>query len=218
MNRALAAHGAGPRPEAELVAMIGPPTRLAFGTLMGLAPDAPEVEACVADYRADYAVALRETTTFPGVPAALDALAAHVRLAIATSKPARYAEPVLEAIGLRGRFEVVAGPEPHGMAGKAETIAEAIAALGPGTRVVAMVGDRRHDVEGAHAHGLLAVGVLWGFGDRAELEAAEADVLVAEPAGLVGPLLSAAGATVGAETPRPGGPRRSIRSLQAGKG
>jgi phosphoglycolate phosphatase len=42
-----------------------------------------------------------------------------------------------------------------------------------------MIGDRRHDVEGAHAHGLEAVGVLWGYGSRAELEAAGADALVA---------------------------------------
>jgi phosphoglycolate phosphatase len=41
-----------------------------------------------------------------------------------------------------------------------------------------MVGDRRHDVEGAHANGLEAVGVLWGYGSRAELEAAGADVLL----------------------------------------
>jgi phosphoglycolate phosphatase len=42
-----------------------------------------------------------------------------------------------------------------------------------------VVGDRRHDVEGAHANGLGAVGVLWGYGTRAELEAAGADALVA---------------------------------------
>lgn len=48
-----------------------------------------------------------------------------------------------------------------------------------------MVGDRRHDVEGAHANGLRAVGVLWGSGSRAELEAAGADVLVASMPQLV---------------------------------
>ncbi len=192
MIRALAAHGHGPRPAAELEAMIGPPTRLAFGTLMGLPAEAPEVEACVADYRADYAVALRQTPAFPGVAEALDALAPHVRLAVATSKPLPLAGPTLEAIGLRDRIEVVAGPALTGTAGKAETIAEAIAGLGPGARPLAMVGDRRHDVEGARAHGLLAVGVLWGIGDRAELEAAGADVLVAQPAELVPVLLEAA--------------------------
>ena len=189
MNRALAAHGYGRHPAAELEAMIGPPTRLAFGTLMGLPPDADAVEACVADYRADYTVALRETPAFPGVAEALDALAPRLRLAVATSKPLALAEPTLEAIGLRDRIEVVAGPALSGTAGKAETIGEALALLGPDARALAMVGDRRHDVEGARAHGLLAVGVLWGIGDRAELETAGADVLVAQPANLV-PVLS----------------------------
>jgi len=35
-----------------------------------------------------------------------------------------------------------------------------------------MVGDRHHDVDGARAHGLRAIGVTWGFGDREELDGA----------------------------------------------
>jgi phosphoglycolate phosphatase len=45
-----------------------------------------------------------------------------------------------------------------------------------------MVGDRVHDVRAAHANGLQAIGVLWGYGSRAELEAA--DALVATPAAI----------------------------------
>jgi phosphoglycolate phosphatase len=57
-------------------------------------------------------------------------------------------------------------------------VARALAALGlgPGADAV-LVGDRRHDVEGAHANGIRCVGVLWGIGDREELEAAGADVI-----------------------------------------
>ena len=46
------------------------------------------------------------------------------------------------------------------------------------------MGDREHDVHGAHAHGLAAIGVLWGYGGQAELSAAGADELVATPAEL----------------------------------
>jgi phosphoglycolate phosphatase len=49
-----------------------------------------------------------------------------------------------------------------------------------------MVGDRLHDIHGAHANGLRAVGVLWGYGSRAELEQAGADTLVSGPAELLG--------------------------------
>jgi phosphoglycolate phosphatase-like HAD superfamily hydrolase len=37
-----------------------------------------------------------------------------------------------------------------------------------------MLGDRRHDVEGARANGLRSLGVTYGYGDRAELEGAGA--------------------------------------------
>ena len=43
-----------------------------------------------------------------------------------------------------------------------------------------MVGDRRHDIYGAHANGLEAVGVLYGYGSREELSAAGADFLAAD--------------------------------------
>ena len=41
-----------------------------------------------------------------------------------------------------------------------------------------MVGDRRHDVAGGHEVGLKVIGVLYGYGDRAEHEAAGADYIV----------------------------------------
>ena len=43
-----------------------------------------------------------------------------------------------------------------------------------------MVGDRRHDMAGAHANGLEAVGVLYGYGSREELAAAGAEQLAAD--------------------------------------
>jgi phosphoglycolate phosphatase len=44
-----------------------------------------------------------------------------------------------------------------------------------------MIGDREHDVRAARANGVRAVGVLWGYGSRAELEAAGAHALAATP-------------------------------------
>jgi phosphoglycolate phosphatase len=70
---------------------------------------------------------------------------------------------------------------------KAATVARALSALGlgPGADAV-LVGDRRHDVEGAHANGIRCIGVLWGIGDRAELEAAGADAVIGSPSVLPG--------------------------------
>lgn len=44
---------------------------------------------------------------------------------------------------------------------------------------VLMIGDRSYDIIGAHKAGLKAMGILWGFGDRAELEQCGADYICA---------------------------------------
>ena len=41
-----------------------------------------------------------------------------------------------------------------------------------------MVGDRKQDVIGAKENGMECIGVLFGYGDREELEAAGADRIV----------------------------------------
>ena len=41
-----------------------------------------------------------------------------------------------------------------------------------------MIGDRRHDIEGAKQSGLHSLGVLYGYGSREELTEAGADAVV----------------------------------------
>jgi phosphoglycolate phosphatase len=180
---ALRVRGHGERSEDELVAFIGPPTRVGFAALTGEDPDSAEVEACVAEYRRVYTEALWETPSYPGVPEAVRELQGDFTLAVATSKPRDFAEPVLEAIGLADAFDVVAGPGLHATDDKTETVAEALA--GVGGSAVAMVGDRRYDMAAARVHGLLGLGVLWGFGSAEELTEAGAGELVETPDQLV---------------------------------
>jgi phosphoglycolate phosphatase len=143
----------------------------------------------VAQYRARYDTALLETPTFPGVPEAVRELGAEFPLGVATSKPEHYALQVLEAIGMRDAFDVVVGPGLTGTEGKSPMVERAKAQL-PGA--VAMVGDRRPDMLAAREHGLLAVGVTWGFGSVEELTEAGAEVLVDQPDELVAVLREAA--------------------------
>ena len=42
-----------------------------------------------------------------------------------------------------------------------------------------MIGDRKFDINGAHAIGIPCIAVEWGYGDRAEFEAHGADVIAA---------------------------------------
>ena len=187
MNHALAEAGREPVPPESLYPLIGPSLSYGFASLLAVDPDDPEVAACIASYRSVYAeVSLRDTPTYPGVPEALAEIAAAVpgrRLAVATSKPGAYAEPLVSALGFGDAFEAVFAPELDlHVESKTSTVGKALAALGAtgGT----MVGDRHVDMEAAHAHGLRAVGVTWGFGTADELRAAGADVLVTTPADL----------------------------------
>ena len=46
---------------------------------------------------------------------------------------------------------------------------------------IVMVGDRRHDIEGAHKAGIPAIGILYGYGSEEELKKAGADWIAKTP-------------------------------------
>jgi phosphoglycolate phosphatase len=181
---AFAKLGLPARTDEELLPYIGPPFAYGFGQLLGVAPDAPIVTACIDGYRERYkSASLTETTVEPGIDEALQELQRHHRIAVATSKPRAFAEPLLHAMDLREYFDVIAGPALQARAeGKTETLGRALAELGP-TRAV-MVGDRSFDILAARAHGLPSIGVTWGIGTAEELQDAGADRLIATPAEL----------------------------------
>ena len=76
-------------------------------------------------------------------------------------------------------FDFVAGASlDKSRAEKEQVIAYALDAYGIKDKSkVLMVGDRKHDIEGAKINGLDSMGVLFGFGDREELEAAGAEYI-----------------------------------------
>lgn len=174
--------GAEPLDETALRAFVGPPLEDSFAALPGM--DEELVARAVAAYRAGYD--LLGSPLYAGVPEALAALrAAGLRLALATSKPQPFAEQIVAAHALAPLLEVVVGSDrPAGRRTKGDVVGEALRQAPP-ARAAVMVGDREHDVHGAAEHGLETVGVLWGYGDEAELTAAGAAALVRTPAELV---------------------------------
>ena len=175
-------------PAAELERFIGPPLIDAFVELAG----APRADACLTAYRERYVwSSLEETAVVPGAAEALAAIAARVPVAVATTKPRAFAEPLCERLGLAPSLTAVCGPDLDAADEiKAVTVRRALEALGvPGGDDTPLVGDRRHDAEAAHANGIPCVGVLWGIGDEAELRAAGADPIVATPDELLPALL-----------------------------
>lgn len=161
--------------------LIGPPAQDGLASRFGLTE--PSLSVAVAAFR-DYLWerGAYENEVIPGVPELLADLAAGgVPVGVATSKPTALATVVLEHFGLLASIAFVGGAEPDGSRRhKRDVIVHALDGLGVTARPdVAMVGDREHDVIGAHATGLTSIGVLWGFGSRRELEQAGADAVVA---------------------------------------
>jgi phosphoglycolate phosphatase len=193
INFALEACGLASRPEAALHPLIGDSLHAIFvGLLREAGADPARAPECIAHYRELYReLSLTETRLVPGVAALLEALAGRRPLAVATSKPVAFAGPILERLGIAGRFAAVVGPElvPGAAEPKRETAARALAALGlaPGAPA-ALVGDRHHDVSAARALRIAAVGVTWGAGSEAELREAGAEWIVTAP-GELGRLL-----------------------------
>jgi phosphoglycolate phosphatase len=134
---------------------------------------------------------------YPGIADMLEQLAAagHT-LSLATAKPEPTAVRIVEHFGFSDYFAVQAGAGHDvgfGRRTKAQVIDHALirlqltpADLG---RVV-MVGDRDHDVEGAHLNGIDCIGVTWGFGSADELRGAGAAVLVDTPAEVAAAVLA----------------------------
>jgi phosphoglycolate phosphatase len=179
--------GAPVPPAADLERFIGPPLIDAFAELAG--PDL--AGACIAAYRERYVwSSLEETTVVPGAAEALASVAACVPVAVATTKPRAFAEPLCERLGLAPSLAAVCGPELDAAAEvKSVTVRRALAALGLSAGADApLVGDRSYDVEAAQANRIACVGVLWGIGDETELRAAGAEVIVGSPADLLGAL------------------------------
>jgi phosphoglycolate phosphatase len=186
MRYALEKLGQAPRSDAQLLPYLGPPFVQGFSELLAVEQQDPLVGACIDAYRERYAELYADETLVPdGLEQALTTLQeAHV-LAVATSKPHHFAEPLLSYMDLREYFDVIAAPQlDHRVETKTETVARALAGLGEVEAV--MVGDRRFDVIGAHANGLPCVGVTWALADDRELREAGADAIIAHPSELPG--------------------------------
>ena len=159
---------------AALHKFIGPPLDESFPEFYGF--DAARTAEATEVFRAYFdRQGWRENIPYPGVEDMLrDLRAAGKRLLVATSKPEVFALRILEHFGLARYFDHICGAPMDNQEGakKAAVIRDALRRAGvEDLSTAVMVGDRRHDIDGARQAGLEAVGVLWGYGDLQELEA-----------------------------------------------
>lgn len=163
----------------KLEPFIGPPLMDSFHDFYGFSEE--QGKQATAYYRERYSVTgLFENEVYPGIDRLLaDLKTAGKKLAVASSKPQVYVERILDHFGLLTYFDVVVGSEMNGTrTKKEEVVEEALRRLLPEKyNAVAMVGDRRFDIEAARAYHIAGIGVAYGYAAPGELEKAGADVI-----------------------------------------
>mgnify|MGYP001058169318 FL=1 len=165
---------------------IGPPLADSFREFYGL--EGERLATAIDKYRERFATqGIFENEIYPGIPQMLADLKAKDKLlAIASSKPTLFVEQILEHFEIGKYFDHVVGSNMDGTRGTKEEVVEETlrqmltVEMTPAQKrdAVAMVGDRKFDIEGARAHGITSVGVLFGYAPEGELEEAGADYIV----------------------------------------
>ncbi len=188
----LRALGHEPDETLDMRRFIGPPLQDTMQALLQSYGD-DRVDEAVAAYRKHYGEAgLFDSVPYPGIARSLEEMKrAGLRLYLATSKRAVFATRILDHLNLAAHVDGIYGSMPGGeLDHKPELLAHILAKENLSPQQTLMVGDRRYDIAGAHAVGMLALGVLWGYGSRDELETAGADRLIETPADLATTVLA----------------------------
>ena len=172
---ALNAFGIEVEDRRSLAPFIGPPLVESLTERYGFTME--DAVAAVAKYREYFAVkGLYENELFEGIPELLnDCRKAGYKISMATSKPTHYAKIIAEHFDIARYFDAIHGSSLDGSRiTKSSVVAEAVREEGLDPERALMIGDRRHDVEGAREHGIKTVGVLYGYGSLEEHTAAGA--------------------------------------------
>ena len=165
---------------ASLLKFIGPPLIQAFEEFDGFSESkAKEALSHLQEFYAKEGIF--QSHLYEGVEQLLSDLSAKGKtLLLATSEPEVHANRILEHFNIRRYFACVVGSDIEGKrAQKAQVLADALQRC----RVfdlsgTVMVGDREYDMLAAKKAGIHTLGVLYGFGEKKELENAGAEYLV----------------------------------------
>lgn len=159
----------------KLESFVGPPLLEQFIHAYGM--DEETAWQAVSYYRERYSQqGIYENRPYEGIWELLQELKNQgYILGVASAKPLYYVNQILDYFQLTSFFTVVEGTQMDGSgSSKADVIREALRKLNmeDQRKQVVMVGDRRHDVQGAREAGVDCVAVAYGYGSTQELEQA----------------------------------------------
>ena len=169
------------RPPLEtLKKFIGPPLMDSFQNILRF--DEELSRTMIKKYRERYAVkGMFENYPYEGMTDLLYEVGKSGKiLAVATSKPEHFSRTITDYFGLTKYFASVTGSENESE-DKAAVIIKACKRLNIQENElgsVLMIGDRKHDIIGAHKCGIKCCGVEYGFAPAGELKEYGADYVV----------------------------------------
>lgn len=183
VNAALREYGLPTRTRDEVRQFVGNGMRLLIRRAVPAGSDKATEEQVFRAFRAYYDTHSRVfTAPYPGIPEALERLAAAgIRMAVVSNKAESSVEDLRRAF-FADTVTVAAGDRPDRPRKPAPdgTLA-AIAALGVSPREAVFVGDSDVDIETARAAGLPCLSVTWGFRSETFLREHGAATLIATP-------------------------------------
>lgn len=157
----------------KLTSFVGPPLYKSFMNYLECSEeDAKEVVECYREYYAE--TGLYENALYEGI----DALLYHLKekgykIILASSKPRIYVKRILSYFRIMRYFDIVEGSELDGKnTDKGELIAHILEKWNLKPEECVMIGDRKHDVQGAKANGMDSIAVGYGYGNQDELSKA----------------------------------------------
>jgi phosphoglycolate phosphatase len=179
LNYSLNASGYSGLADEEVSRFIGPPLDIAFRQITGSTSE-KLISVMVSRFRERYGQSgYAENRLYPGISEGIRYLASRqIPMGICTSKRVDFAEKVLVFFQLREYFSFIRGGD---VGITKEDQLRSLLESSIIRRTAMMIGDRATDIHAAHAHGLVAVGVLWGHGSERELQEASPEKLLKRP-------------------------------------
>ena len=185
VNDMLAHRGRPPVPYPALRPHAGSGARGMLRVAFGVTPVAPAYAALRDEFHDHYATRmLQDTGSFAAAMAVLDRLDHHgVPWGIVTNKTLRFAQPLLQALGLHRRTAALVGGDstPHTKPHPAPLL-EAALRLGLSPAACVYVGDDQRDIQAGRAAGMDTLAATWGYlGEDEAPHAWGADAVLAHP-------------------------------------
>ena len=158
---------------------IGPPLLNSFMEFYGMNEE--EANRAIGRFREYFSkIGIFENELYEGIDVCLKELKEHgYRLYICTSKPEVFAKEIVRHFHIDQYFDGVYGSTLENTRTlKAEVIQYCLDEAGIHKDDCIMVGDRKHDVIGAHTVGMKCIGVLYGHGSLEEFKECHCDYIV----------------------------------------